>query len=661
MNLDWCFVVVWPQRQTFVRILLTIQNRPSASSRRPTFLQSYALLSATIASAMTDLLEEERADTHAAKLIDWKKLFPIDMSIDGSIQSFVQLLIVISAAAKKDTILMAFFASHGTVIPAGASIYAASPADAAIDHAMRNVPTPSRDQVGKLIFMPQEIIARRLAITATTGRPTPLAGPVFSTAASTPSGSFSSHDNILPHSADLPLASGSGLAGPSLDTDLPDITLSPPANVSGSGLAAYTTLSPPADASGSRLAGSYPFDADVPGIILSDPDAPTGAAALAASRRFLAAPDPFVSAAFAEFQAATRNAMLDPDMLAFDSPAADTFYSSPPTAMAPTAATTGPAPPAADARGPLQSGSDRDATSACPGPAIDRFPTAAGALPAIHPYKFKGWILFDIQRELALALRRIIAYSILADKLFNAADGQCPAMLVVIQDFISAHMTGMQATLTANLARSQVIHAPIDPASSNCAHAFLKVVSKYFEISRLCPVQCSDADLAITLGSFLNKLPDKFGAGLRFQIQMYKANRESVNAADSDNDSAYSTPRRLLLQSDLARALKEHDRDVRRKAKDLQIRTSIAKLAPTPARAPQLADLQRQLKTLQERLATQHALACNVPLQASIGGPRASQPSGPRAFAAIHCARPGSGLHNGTKAGNGAGQGHPTQ
>jgi len=94
---------------------------------------------------MPDLLEEERADTHAAKLIDWKKLFPTNMSIDGSIQSFVQLLIVISAAAKDDTILMAFFASHGTMIPASASIYAASPTDAAINHAMRNVPTPSRN------------------------------------------------------------------------------------------------------------------------------------------------------------------------------------------------------------------------------------------------------------------------------------------------------------------------------------------------------------------------------------------------------------------------------------------------------------------------------------------------------------------------------------
>jgi len=38
---------------------------------------------------MPDLLEEERADTHAADSIDWKKLFPTDMSIDGSVQSFV--------------------------------------------------------------------------------------------------------------------------------------------------------------------------------------------------------------------------------------------------------------------------------------------------------------------------------------------------------------------------------------------------------------------------------------------------------------------------------------------------------------------------------------------------------------------------------------------
>jgi len=91
---------------------------------------------------MPDLLEKERTNTHVAASIDWMKLSPIDMSIDGSVQSFVQLLITISAAAKYDTILMKFIASHGTIIPASARIYAASLAGAAIDNAVHNVATP---------------------------------------------------------------------------------------------------------------------------------------------------------------------------------------------------------------------------------------------------------------------------------------------------------------------------------------------------------------------------------------------------------------------------------------------------------------------------------------------------------------------------------------
>jgi len=50
------------------------------------------------------------------------------------------------------------------------------------------------------------------------------------------------------------------------------------------------------------------LDRNFPRIMLSDPGAPADATALAASRRFLSAPDPFAAAAFAEFQAATRNA-----------------------------------------------------------------------------------------------------------------------------------------------------------------------------------------------------------------------------------------------------------------------------------------------------------------------------------------------------------------
>jgi len=37
MSLNWCFVIVWPQRQTFVRLLLQLQNRSllRADVRRP--------------------------------------------------------------------------------------------------------------------------------------------------------------------------------------------------------------------------------------------------------------------------------------------------------------------------------------------------------------------------------------------------------------------------------------------------------------------------------------------------------------------------------------------------------------------------------------------------------------------------------------------------
>jgi len=160
------------------------------------------------------------------------------------------------------------------------------------------------------------------------------------------------------------------------------------------------------------------------------------------------------------------------------------------------------------------------------------------------------------------------------------------------------------------------------------------------------------------LDKFLDRLPEKFSSGLRLHIQMYKANRESSNAADSDDDSAFSTSRRMLLQSDLARALKAHDGSVRRKAKELQISTSITDLASTPAQTTQLADLQHQVKVLQERVASRGAgCPCNVLFQASVGGPRTGKPGGPRAIAALHGTRTRGGLHNGTQTSDIAGQG----
>jgi len=531
---------------------------------------------------MPDLLEEECTDTHVAASINWMELFPINMSIDGSVQSFIQLLIIISAAAKHDTILMEFIASHGTIIPAGARIYAASLQDAAIDDAVHNIPTPSRDRAGKLVYQPLTVIKQRLALSTAASSPTPLAGPVFTTADSTPTGSLSSRDNIHPHLTDLPPAdaSGTGLAGPS-----------------------------------TGLAGPSLLDADAPDILLSDPGTHAGANALAASRRLLADRDLFNADSFADFQAAKRDATLGPDMLAFHPPSDDTLDDLPPAAIAPAVATTEPARPAADASGPPHDDSprsERNATSIHPGSAANRFPTtadvlAADALPANSPYKIKRWLLLQLQRDLAIALRRIIADSHLADKLYGDAYGLGFAMLVRIQKFIVGHMVGPQAMITANFARSQIINTPMILTSSNCTHTFLESVSKYREVSQFCPALCNDADLVVTLRKFLDYLPDRLGPELRTQILMYKSSRQSGDASDSDDDNASSTQRSTLLRTDLVRALKEHDRSVCRKAEALKLNASIADLASKPAQTAQLSDLHRQVKALQDQLALRQA------------------------------------------------------
>ena len=52
VNLECCFVWVWPQRQTFVRKSLTIQNRTSAQSSRPTVCVCLAVVLTTISQSI---------------------------------------------------------------------------------------------------------------------------------------------------------------------------------------------------------------------------------------------------------------------------------------------------------------------------------------------------------------------------------------------------------------------------------------------------------------------------------------------------------------------------------------------------------------------------------------------------------------------------------
>jgi len=77
MNFDCRFVVVWPQRQTFVRILLhsRIARLLRADVRR--FLQE---LYARQRHHHVRNAGLTRGGAHAAASIDWKKLFPIDIS-----------------------------------------------------------------------------------------------------------------------------------------------------------------------------------------------------------------------------------------------------------------------------------------------------------------------------------------------------------------------------------------------------------------------------------------------------------------------------------------------------------------------------------------------------------------------------------------------------
>jgi len=88
-----------------------------------------ALLSATITSAMTDLLDPitEATDSLAAASIDWNEYLPITYKISGDVEFFIDLLTRLCTAARTNPALSAFlFASEGTILHYGIRIYAIS-------------------------------------------------------------------------------------------------------------------------------------------------------------------------------------------------------------------------------------------------------------------------------------------------------------------------------------------------------------------------------------------------------------------------------------------------------------------------------------------------------------------------------------------------------
>ena len=84
-------------------------------------------------------------------------------------------------------------------------------------------------------------------------------------------------------------------------------------------------------------------------------------------------------------------------------------------------------------------------------------PSAAPALPTSSPYRIVAWILQRIQQDLGLALHALILNQSLGDKLYEKANGNGIAMLVLIKAHIRNNMHGIQAVLTSNFACLQLL------------------------------------------------------------------------------------------------------------------------------------------------------------------------------------------------------------
>jgi len=158
------------------------------------FYKSYALLSATIASAMADLLDHaaERSASKAVTAIKWNILHDAKHPVDGSPQSLIEFFMRICTLCKLDPVLSAFLESEGTVIASGVTMYANSTRDVLIDEASRNQKTPTKHVAGRIVFLPSLVSEHRNAIPAAAKLPAHRT-PVAPTGCSSPMSSAPSY------------------------------------------------------------------------------------------------------------------------------------------------------------------------------------------------------------------------------------------------------------------------------------------------------------------------------------------------------------------------------------------------------------------------------------------------------------------------------------
>jgi len=287
------------------------------------------------------------------------------------------------------------------------------------------------------------------------------------------------------------------------------------------------------------------------------------------------------------------------------------------------------------------SGRDFDEADMAPlaGDASASRPSAAPVLPTSSPYRIAAWILQRVQQDLGLALHALILNQSLGDKLYEAANGNGIAMLVLIEAHIRNNMHSSQAILTCNnFAHLQLLGKTFPIASPNSAHTFKEWLRDFKEIASRVPHATESADLHHTLTEFVALFPDKHRSDITQQMKIYKSNHKSRTGdcdLSSDDEEASCSAKQLLdyLCHDIHSALRVKDKAAREVTTAEALRLSSASLEKK-ATPSEIDKLIKQIASLKAQLQAPPAPApAGTPVRALAAAPE--QPAPPR-----HAAKP---------------------
>jgi len=259
-------------------------------------------------------------------------------------------------------------------------------------------------------------------------------------------------------------------------------------------------------------------------------------------------------------------------------------------------------------------------------------PSAAPSLPTSSPYRVVAWILQRIQQDLGLALHALILGQSLGDKLYEKANGNGIAMLILIEAHIRNDMHGSQAVLTSNFARLQLLGKTFPISSPNSAHTFKEWLRDFREIANLVPHATESANLHTTLTEFVARFPDKHRSDIAQQMKIYKSNRKSRTGdcdLSSDDEEASCSAKQLFdyLCHDIHSALRVKDKAAVITAEALRLSSASLEKKAAPSEMDRLI---KQIASLKAQLqATPASAPAGMLVRALAVAPE--QPAPPRA------------------------------